>query len=121
MDKLLIDKSLIGERIRALRQKRGMSSGQLSKACGISTGNISALENGQTLPSSKALIALSSALDCSTDWILTGRSSVSELLTSEENELFELFREVGPCDREEILALLKLKVKNHIINREDGK
>ena len=46
----------------------------IKEATGISSGNMSEIENGSKLPSTLALIALSSTLDCSIDWILKGES-----------------------------------------------
>lgn len=107
----------IGERIQARRSELGISSNQVQQQTGISTGNLSAIENGKVLPSAKALIALSGILDCSIDWILTGNSNIgaNETLTPEEAEFLLTFRGIEPYDQEEILTLLRMK-RNRIEN-----
>jgi transcriptional regulator with XRE-family HTH domain len=54
------------------RKKVGLSAHDVKRKTGISAGNISGLETGRYLPSTKALISLSKLYGVSTDWILKG-------------------------------------------------
>lgn len=65
---------IIANRIKQARLAKGLSQGELSKLCGWSTRvRISNYENGKRIPPAKEIIAISSALDVSIDW-LYGRS-----------------------------------------------
>ena len=54
---------MVGTRLRALRQARGWSLTQLSRAAGVSAGLLSQVERGQTDPSLDTLRKLAKALD----------------------------------------------------------
>lgn len=84
---------------------------QIKELTGISSGNLSEIENNKILPSSLALIALSDALNCSIDWILTGKSHSNDLhLNERESRLLHDFRQLDRDEQDEILALLSLKI-----------
>jgi transcriptional regulator with XRE-family HTH domain len=63
---------LIAKRLLKARERTGLSVRDVSRATGLSAGNISALEKGRYLPSSKALILLSKCYNVTADWILKG-------------------------------------------------
>ena len=75
--------NLIGKRIAERRKSLGITGQQIKDQIGISTGNLSGIEKGNSLPSAAALIGLSKILNCSVDWILKGESLISE----EHNEI----------------------------------
>ena len=54
---------VIGDRIRALREQRGLSQGQIEKRTGLLRCYISRVENGHTVPSIDTVEKLASALD----------------------------------------------------------
>lgn len=62
----------IGERIKVMRKRKGLTQADMKSLAGISSGNLSDIENNKSLPSSSALISLSRELEVSIDWILTG-------------------------------------------------
>lgn len=70
--------NLIGKRIAERRKFLGITGQQIKDQTGISTGNLSGIEKGNSLPSAAALIGLSKILNCSVDWILKGESLISE-------------------------------------------
>ena len=74
MDMETREKEEIGERIRRLRSQKHMTQTQMKDACGISSGNLSSMENGRSLPSAGALMRLASYFDCTVDYILFGNS-----------------------------------------------
>lgn len=86
----------IGERIATRRKELGITGRQIKEATGISTGNLSGIENGSSLPSAAALISLSKILNCSIDWILTGETPILEhqnqsTLSESQKELLETY------------------------------
>lgn len=52
----------IGERIKRLRQDKGMSQQTLADECDIESPNLSRIENGNTNPTVKSLWKISNAL-----------------------------------------------------------
>ena len=54
----------IGCRISQRRKELGITGQQIKDAIGISTGNLSGIEKGSSLPSATALMGLSRVLQC---------------------------------------------------------
>src|SRR5258708_5045440 len=55
---------LLGERVRELRKKRGLTQIQLSERCGVPQSRISAIEKGSHVPNVETVIRLARALGC---------------------------------------------------------
>lgn len=105
--------NMIGQRIKERRKELKITQTQIQEKTSISSGNLSCIENGKYLPSSIALLELSKILECSIDWILTGKSSISEsdvLLDNRENELLSGFRKLPNEEKEELMGLLEMKL-----------
>ena len=101
----------IGSRIRAARKIKGLTMQQLHDLTGLSTGNISDLENDRYAPSVSALIPIRRALGCSIDWLLSGEdlgAPISERalscgdveLSQLEANFVAMFRLLKSSDRE---------------------
>lgn len=104
----------IGTRIKQRRKELDLTQVQIKQATGISSGNMSEIENGNKLPSTPALISLSAILDCSIDWMLKGETPKREnvLLSDErDNKLLEGFRELSEEDKEELMEILEMKLR----------
>lgn len=104
----------IGTRIKARRIQLGYTQKDIERKTGITSGNISTLENGKSTPSATAIIALSSVLKCTTDWLLKGEETVTEdsvldFLDEDERELVRAFRSFSKTDRQEILDYMEFK------------
>ncbi len=90
----------IGCRISQRRKELGITGQQIKDAIGISTGNLSGIEKGSSLPSATALMGLSRVLQCSIDWILTGNSPILENeanslhLSEDDSELLETYHQL---------------------------
>lgn len=106
--------NMIGQRIKERRKELKITQTQIQQETSISSGNLSCIENGKYLPSAVALLELSKILDCSIDWMLTGKSSISEnasILDNEEVELLNMFRELDHDDQEELIDIVEIKLK----------
>lgn len=104
----------IGERIKFRRKELGLTQLQIKQDVGISSGNLSDFENGNKLPSASTLIALSKALNCSIDWLLTGESFVPQtnsLINENVERLLEGFQNLSADNQEEIIEIVELKLK----------
>lgn len=109
-----MENRFIGTRIKQRRKELGLTQIQIKQKTGISSGNMSEIENGNKLPSAPALISLSAILNCSIDWMLKGETPKGEnnVLSSErEFRLLEGFRELREEDKEEILEILQIKLR----------
>lgn len=60
----------VGENVRALRDERNLSQGQLAEKIGVTRATIATYESGNRLPSLFKLIRLSRALGVTTDYLL---------------------------------------------------
>lgn len=64
----------LGDRLRHLREKRGLTREQLAVAAGVGSKTIERLEYNQRMDAnSETLIGFSDALDVSIDFLLRGR------------------------------------------------
>lgn len=80
----------IGLRIKQRRKELKITQTYIQDNSSISSGNLSCIENGKYLPSTTSLLELSKILNCSIDWILTGKSSIS----NNQNDLSEAQHEL---------------------------
>jgi transcriptional regulator with XRE-family HTH domain len=104
----------IGTRIKQRRKELGLTQVQIKQITGISSGNMSEIENGNKLPSTPTLISLSAILDCSIDWMLKGETSKREnifLSDKRSEQLLKGFQELPEDDKEELIEILEIKLR----------
>ena len=89
----------IGERIKHLRNKKGLSMAGLEKAINAATGNVNNWEKNRRIPSGNNIIALSRYFNVSTDWLLTGKES---RFTETELKILQLFKDFSRPEQEEL-------------------
>jgi len=108
-----MENKAIGERIKARRKELNLTQKQIQAATGISTGNLSEIENGSKSPSAHTTISLSNALHCTTDWILKGVSLQREIYEMDEDtrELVKEFKMLPASKRKKIMAILHLEIE----------
>ncbi len=80
-----VDLSGISLRLKQIRSIHNLTPKQVFLKTGISTGNLSELENGKYPPSTKTLILLSELYRVSVDWILKGFTKDSEVASAYED------------------------------------
>lgn len=119
--------NMIGIRIKERRKALKLTGAQIKEKTGISTGNLSDIENGRSLPSATAVILLSQILDCSTDYILLGETQKSEENNTsdfreynkdEDVQLLSQFHALTEEDQEEILMMVQIKYNRTKKTRE---
>jgi len=64
----------IGWRIRRLRLDRGWRQTDLAAECGVNALAVGAWERGQVTPSTISFCRLADAFECTTDYLIRGRS-----------------------------------------------
>ncbi|BCV25180.1 MAG TPA: helix-turn-helix domain-containing protein [Firmicutes bacterium] len=93
----------IGQRLRALRLRLGLSQYQVATATGITRGNICNYELDKFAPTAETLIRLAAFFGVSIDWLLTGNVSCSLATQEKEQFLLEQFRSLPPDLQNEVL------------------
>ena len=114
--------NMIGQRIKDRRKELKITQTQIQQETSISSGNLSCIENGKYLPSAIALLELSKILDCSIDWILTGKSSISKeqtILETKEETLLTGFRMLPEDEQRELIEILEMKLRKVHKSRMD--
>ena len=77
----------LGANIKQLRQDKGWTQGDLSKASGVKIGHVSKLERNDTDPKLSTIYRLMEALECSADALLRDPDKVG--ITGELKATFE--------------------------------
>lgn len=119
----------IGKRIRYARKSKNLTLTDIKKITGLSTGNLSELENDKFLPSANALIQFKRIYDVSIDWILTGEESLSnedakvineikeKYLCNEynedEKELIKLYRKLDSTNKQNLWGYLRVATSSN--------
>ncbi len=68
----------LGERMRGLRKRRGLTLAQLAEAAGLSLGYISQLERNLASPSIPALVNIAKGLGVTVQWFFAGEAPVPD-------------------------------------------
>lgn len=115
-----IDMKTIGTRIKQRRIELGLKQNEIKASVGISSGNLSDIENGNRAPSMITLYKLSQILNCSIDWIVTGNSPDKEnetfSLSGDALKMLTYFNGVSHDDQKELLVLGELKFNKNNTN-----
>lgn len=100
-----MDQKAIGRRIKAARERKGMTQEELAEEVDLSPMHVSVIERGVKLPKLETLINIANALDVSADVLLQDVvNNQTKLCASEASELFlQLRRE----DQRRALAVLR--------------
>ncbi|MCQ4363171.1 helix-turn-helix domain-containing protein [Mycobacterium gordonae] len=106
----------ISERVRRLREDKGLSMNELEDAIGASRGSVHKWEKG-SIPGGKSLIALSDFFSVSTDFILKGKEAIkhtspldppfSDPLLPYESELLLKMRMLSLEDRLKVEGIIE--------------
>lgn len=110
----------IGQRIKELREDKGLSLAALAEVTGLKKSGLSSYENDKYEPSAKATVALSEALEVTTDYLLTGKKlpdvQISEpqpnaaiTLSGAELDLIMKYRQLDYRDQEDAKENINMK------------
>ena len=81
---------MVSDRIRLLRERRGLTQSELAKQLGITRSSVNAWEQGISVPSTQYIVELAGIFKISTDYLLGVESTASinvSGLTDEDIEL----------------------------------
>ena len=100
------------ERIKKLKSNRKITNDKLSEMTGIPLGTLAKLLAGiSDSPKLSNIVAISRALDCSLDWLITGvpENTNNYTLEPEEMTLVERYRELDGYGRALTLAVVDME------------
>lgn len=83
----------IGEKIKKIREKRGLTQTELARRCGVPHATIWNIENGKRNPGFKVLPKIAEVLNVSIDELLKEEEDFEELM--KDPELKIMFEKVG--------------------------
>lgn len=66
----------IGKRLRAIRERLGITQAEVGEKLGIQSQHVSKYERGETVPTWENLIKLVERYDVNINWLLTGKGSM---------------------------------------------
>lgn len=87
---MAIDKKAVGQRIKLIRQTKGMTLEEFGKLFGASKGNVSLWEKGSSLPSNERIKEIARVGSMSVDELLYGYSNIKKPV---DEELYEYLNE----------------------------
>ena len=93
----------MGERIRFAREKTGLSQYGLARKAGVSSQCISYMECGLREPMSLNVLKIAEALNCSTDYLLSGDTKECDFRL-----LMNIVVRMEPAKIGEILSILRM-------------
>ena len=82
------------DRLKQARNTKGISQSKLADKVGVHVTNISRYERGENKPTSQVLTRLASALQVSTDFLMSGTTDDRAKAAISDEELLEQFRKV---------------------------
>lgn len=103
VNRMNVDYSAIGQRVKACRKTRGMTQEQLSEALSVSVGYISQIERGVTRVSLDTLCAIAGHLGCDPGVLVSGAAFAQEQYLDRDLALY-----VGRMDPRQKRMLLDM-------------
>lgn len=98
----------IADRLRVLRQRRGVGQAEVAAAAGVAVPTVSEWESGKKKPSRNSLQRLATFYNVAVDVLLSEIPVVGERAqTDRENELLLAFRTAAPEMQEAVLTILR--------------
>lgn len=92
---IVLNKELVGSRMKEKRIHLNLTQVDLSTVCGISSRYYSSIENGRNSPSLETLIKIAAALDVSVVYLLNDRiDEMEKRVNEEENRIAQLFETI---------------------------
>ena len=101
----------VGNLIRYLREKNGMSQSQLGTKLGVSNKAISKWENGRGYPDTLILLSLANELNVTVDEILKGelKENITDIKVNKINSKINYIAELTLFKK----YLIKIELKNY--------
>ncbi|EEJ5117698.1 helix-turn-helix domain-containing protein [Salmonella enterica] len=117
-----MEKQTFGQRVLSRRKELKLTQREAAQRAEVSHVTISQWERDETRPMGERLFALSKALQCSPEWLLSGTEKMTPSapvigetthLTPTQIELLELFERLPEPDQNAYLESIRAKVINN--------
>lgn len=105
----------VGDRIREIRQKRGLTQDQLASKTGLSKGFLSDVENSKTDIGSNSILKIADALGASIDYLLRGEVGEDAVPLKPVEIPPELSEAARECGWTYVETLEVLKAHNSVV------
>jgi transcriptional regulator with XRE-family HTH domain len=101
----------IGYRIKCIRKEHNLNQTQFAKTIGISQGNLSEIEMGNSNPSAETLVSIRQQYNVNLNWLLTGFDTEDGITFNDDREklLIEGYRKLNYYDKIEVIEIVELK------------
>lgn len=106
---LILDLQAIGNKLLAIRKKKGLTQAETAEAAGLSDRTYADIERGTVNMRVETMLRICSALSITPDDILTDESSS---LAARQEELWEQLSACSLKDRETALAILAIFLRS---------
>lgn len=105
--------SEIGYRVKCIRKENNLNQSQFAKSIGISQGNLSEIEMGNSNPSAETLISIRAQYNVNLNWLLSDVDSDDGITYEDyyEKKLVEVYRNLNEYDKNEIIEIVQLKTR----------
>jgi transcriptional regulator with XRE-family HTH domain len=102
-----IDKDQVGQRVRAIRQKRGLTQQELADLLGTNQSHVANVERGERGVTLHQIVKMAKALQVSTDEILLGDKAAKDSTpASVDRRFLRRLQRISSLPRREKQALL---------------
>ena len=95
------DSTGFAERLRLLRQQKGLSQTDLARKLDVQPNHIGRYERGESRPTAKSLKALAEVLEVSADYLFDGDEEGAAVADLKDRELLQLFTEIENFPQED--------------------
>jgi transcriptional regulator with XRE-family HTH domain len=109
---MLIDYTLLGERIAKARKERNISQARLSEKADMSNNYLSNVENSRSIPSLETLVKLCAALDVTPNDLLLGVSTQSKDYAG--SDIFESLSQCTAQEKRYIKGFIKVLIAERL-------
>lgn len=97
----------MNERISAVRKSAGLTQEEFAAAIGLSKNFIWMIEKGDRTPSDRTIADICREFGISEHWLRTGEGEM-QIQVSEDDELTQIFTEIGAADDELTKAAIRM-------------
>jgi len=98
----------LGEKIKTLRKRHGLSQGDLAEQVEINSSHLSRLETGKYQPSIDVLKRLAEALEVSADYLLSEDAEEAAEVRIQNKPLAERIRLIDSLEKSDQQALIQV-------------
>jgi len=101
----------MGQRIKDIRKKRSLKQSELAEELGISTDQMSNIENGKSACKPDYIFQLVQILGVSSDYLFFGKEEVNVNKGSMEDKIMMLLKEADDYEKDKIYRMISIMLE----------